>query len=107
MSSVKKAGGSVKRVVLTSSIVALNHYITDIPGGRYDASCWNTGSTAKTLPYPLSKTLAETVAWQLCKEQVSVSACRFFCGREDSWRHAMNWCYEPGLQSVCKCLRPR
>ena len=49
---------SVKRVVLTSSCVAIyNHAkeLQDIPGGVFTEENWNRGSTREDNPYPLSK----------------------------------------------------
>jgi nucleoside-diphosphate-sugar epimerase len=63
---------SVKRVVLTSSIVAIYGDAVDIQKtetGILNESHWNTTSSAIHQPYPYSKTLAEKLAWDMAKEQ--------------------------------------
>jgi nucleoside-diphosphate-sugar epimerase len=60
--------GTVKRIVLTSSIVALvgdTIEIRDLPQARVDEKCWNTSSSPDHQPYPFSKTIAEKEAWKL------------------------------------------
>lgn len=57
---------SVKRVVLTSSIMAMFTDCADIksmPNGVMDESCWNATASLDYQPYPLSKTKAEQAAW--------------------------------------------
>ena len=57
------AGAStVERVVLTSSMAAM----TDSPvnGHVYSEADWNTASSATSMPYYASKTLAERAAWE-------------------------------------------
>lgn len=58
--AAKKAG--VRRVVLTSSSVAVGHRHLD---RRLDERDWNDGATN---PYAKAKTLAERKAWELAKE---------------------------------------
>ena len=52
---------SVKRVVLTSSVVSIYGDAVDaekVPGGIFTESVWNTTSTIKNKPYPYSKVIA-------------------------------------------------
>lgn len=66
--------GSVKRIVLTSSIVALvgdTIEIPNLPNQKVDEKCWNTTSTADHQPYPFSKTIAEREAWKLTEQMNS------------------------------------
>ena len=61
---------SVKRVVLTSSVVAL--YADPHERGKdhvFDDNDWALRSTETFLPYFYSKKLAEQRAWEMCKEQ--------------------------------------
>lgn len=60
---------SVKRVVLTSSVVAVHGWNDDRPlnGTTFTEEDWNLTSTAANLPYPASKTLAERKAWELAR----------------------------------------
>lgn len=62
-----KQAGTVKRVVLTSSMAA----ITDEPEGDHvlTEDDWNTKSTLDRNPYYLSKTLAEREAWRIVDEE--------------------------------------
>lgn len=63
---------SVKRVVLTSSVVAIYGDAKDaekIPGGVFTEAVWNTTSSVKNNPYPYSKVLAEKEAWKICDAQ--------------------------------------
>lgn len=63
---------SVKRVVLTSSVVAIygdNKDITSAPGGIFTEKEWNVTSSAEHQPYAYSKTIAEKEAWAIAKEQ--------------------------------------
>jgi nucleoside-diphosphate-sugar epimerase len=60
---------SVKRVVLTSSVVALYGDSVDIAGKQCDEQSWNTTSTASHQPYPYSKTVAERAAWEAHDKQ--------------------------------------
>ncbi|MYB88786.1 MAG: NAD-dependent epimerase/dehydratase family protein [Proteobacteria bacterium] len=64
--------GSVRRVVLTSSVVATygdNADIAKLPGKVLNEEAWNTTSTPKHQPYPYSKTQAERIAWEIAEAQ--------------------------------------
>ncbi len=66
------AMGGVRRVVLTSSVVAIYDDNVDVaraPQGRLDESVWNTGSSLDHNPYAYSKTLAERAAWEMAQAQ--------------------------------------
>jgi dihydroflavonol-4-reductase len=65
--SAAARAGTVKRVVLTSSVAA----ITDEPGGERVLSeeDWNVRSTLHRNPYYLSKTLAEKAGWDFVTNQ--------------------------------------
>lgn len=59
---------TVKRVVLTSSVVAIYGDAIDIKetkNGVFTEEYWNTTSSLKHQPYAYSKTLAEKEAWKL------------------------------------------
>ena len=60
---------SVKRVVLTSSIVAVHGWNDDVPknGKAYTEDDWNVTSTPRNLAYSASKTLAERKGWELAQ----------------------------------------
>ncbi len=63
---------SVRRVVLTSSVVAIfgdNQDIEKAGNRRFSEANWNTSSSADHQPYPYSKTLAERQAWQMVEAQ--------------------------------------
>ncbi len=63
---------SVKRVVLTSSIVAMMGDAADIHElnkGKLTETDWNTASSVNHQPYPYSKTMAEKEAWTIVKKQ--------------------------------------
>lgn len=63
---------SVKRVVVTSSVVAIYGDNTDIksaPGGIFTEKQWNVTSSAEHQPYAYSKTVAEKEAWAIAGEQ--------------------------------------
>ena len=63
---------SVRRVVLTSSIVAVYGDAADleeIDADRFDESHWNATSNEKHQPYSYSKTLAERLAWEMAGAQ--------------------------------------
>lgn len=63
---------SVKRVVLTSSVVAMYGDAIDVintKSGIFTEQDWNTTSTESHQPYALSKTLAEKEAWKMVNEQ--------------------------------------
>jgi len=64
--------GSVKRVVLTSSIAAVYGDAIDIrqtKDGIFTEADWNTTSSVEHQPYPYSKTLAEKLAWDIAGRQ--------------------------------------
>ena len=63
---------TVKRVVLTSSVVAIygdNVDIKLVPSGIFTEKEWNVTSSTKHQPYAYSKTIAEKEAWAIAKEQ--------------------------------------
>jgi nucleoside-diphosphate-sugar epimerase len=61
-----EATPSVKRVVLTSSVVAICGDNIDMLGReRFTEDDWNTTSSLDHQPYPYSKTVAEKEAWSL------------------------------------------
>lgn len=63
---------TVRRVVLTSSVVAMYGDNADIAltsGGTFTENDWNTTSSAEHQPYSYSKTVAEKEAWAIAKEQ--------------------------------------
>jgi dihydroflavonol-4-reductase len=63
---------SVKRVVLTSSVVAMYGDARDAqkyPDATITEEYWNTTSSVKNSPYSYSKTVAEQKAWKLQKAQ--------------------------------------
>ncbi|OBC01616.1 diaminohydroxyphosphoribosylaminopyrimidine deaminase [Mycobacterium sp. 852013-50091_SCH5140682] len=63
---------SVKRVVLTSSVVAIYgdaRESRDVPGGVFTDEHWNTTSSVEHQPYSYSKTVAEQEAWRYQKAQ--------------------------------------
>ncbi|KAL7578795.1 hypothetical protein ACA910_016018 [Epithemia clementina (nom. ined.)] len=67
---------SVRRVVLTSSVVAIYGDASDadsLPGGAFTEEVWNRTSTLATGPYFLSKTLAEQKAWVMAGSQTQWS----------------------------------
>jgi nucleoside-diphosphate-sugar epimerase len=71
LDSVNKTG-SVKRVVLTSSIVAIFGDSVDIAkteNGIFTEKDWNVTSSPKHQPYSCSKTLAEHLAWEMAGMQ--------------------------------------
>jgi nucleoside-diphosphate-sugar epimerase len=71
LESVNRAA-SVKRVVLTSSIVAIfgdNCDALQAPGGVLTEAQWNTTSSLDHQPYAFSKVCAEREAWRLCEAQ--------------------------------------
>lgn len=64
--------GSVKRVVLTSSIAAVfgdNQDLRHVPGGVFTEEHWNTSSSVHHQPYSYSKVAAEREAWKIAREQ--------------------------------------
>ena len=64
MSAAKKAG--VKRVVVTSSIVAMFAHLTS---GSFDSSTWTDLSDPYINAYQKSKTIAEKAAWEFMDAQ--------------------------------------
>lgn len=63
---------SVRRVVLTSSVVSIygdSKDVDNIEGEVFSEKVWNTTSTESHQPYSLSKTLAEKDAWRTVNEQ--------------------------------------
>ena len=63
---------SVKRVVLTSSVVAIYGDAIDIQktaNGIFTEKDWNFSSSVDHQPYPYSKTLAEKLAWEMAGKQ--------------------------------------
>lgn len=61
---------SLKRVVLTSSVVSIYGDATEIKGKKeFTEHDWNITSTANHNPYPYSKVIAEREAWKICKSQ--------------------------------------
>jgi dihydroflavonol-4-reductase len=67
---------SVKRVVLTSSTVAICNDASDsfkAPDQKLTESDWNTGSTLDYNPYNLSKVKAEQAAWTIAGSQTQWS----------------------------------
>ncbi|MBM7705044.1 SDR family oxidoreductase [Metabacillus iocasae] len=69
LESVNKAT-SVKRVILTSSAVAIFGDNADMKGkAAFTEADWNETSSEKHQPYSYSKTVAEKEAWEMVKEQ--------------------------------------
>ncbi len=63
---------SVKRVVLTSSVVGIYGDAVDLQKtgkAAFDESDWNTSSTVDHQPYNFSKVEAEKLAWEIQKQQ--------------------------------------
>lgn len=63
---------SVKRVVLTSSVVSIYGDAIDIKqtaGGVFTEAHWNTTSSVEHQPYNYSKVAAERAAWEIAKKQ--------------------------------------
>lgn len=66
------ATDSVRRVVLTSSVVAIYtdaRECAGVPGGQLTEAVWNTTASLDYQPYNLSKTLAEKAAWDIAEAQ--------------------------------------
>lgn len=64
--------GTVKRVVLTSSVAAIHGDSKDMQDANLDEfneEHWNTTSSEKHQPYSYSKTVAEKEAWQIAGSQ--------------------------------------
>lgn len=71
LNSVNKAS-SVKRVVITSSLVAVYGEPAEKGKGHtYTEKDWNTVSSVTNEPYYYSKRLAEEAAWKMCEAQSS------------------------------------
>ena len=71
LNSVNRAS-SVKRVVLTSSVVSIfGDNIDFVKSGKraLDESDWNSTSSTDHMPYPYSKVRAEKRAWEMQKAQ--------------------------------------
>ncbi len=69
LTSVNKAE-SVRRVILTSSVVAIFGDHVEMEGKEsFSESDWNKTSSVNHQPYSYSKTLAEKEAWKMMKEQ--------------------------------------
>jgi len=71
LNAANKAG-SVKRVVVTSSCVAIYgdaKDIQDYPNQTMTEAQWNTTSTLDHQVYPYSKVLAEKAAWEIAEAQ--------------------------------------
>lgn len=67
-----KRNPTVKRIVLTSSVMAIYGDNADIaltPGGVFTEKEWNVTSSTKHQPYAYSKTLAEKEAWTIAEKQ--------------------------------------
>jgi len=67
-----KRNSEVKRVVITSSVVAIygdNADIAMAPAGIFTEKEWNMTSSPEHQPYPYSKTIAEKEAWAITKKQ--------------------------------------
>ncbi|MDE2796967.1 MAG: NAD-dependent epimerase/dehydratase family protein [Gemmatimonadota bacterium] len=63
---------SVRRVVLTSSIVAVYGDaadLEDLGADRFDERHWNSTSNERHQPYSYSKRLAEQMAWEMAGDQ--------------------------------------
>ncbi|MCH2535500.1 MAG: NAD-dependent epimerase/dehydratase family protein [Bdellovibrionales bacterium] len=60
---------SVKKVVVTSSVVAIVGDSIEFQSGPKDESHWNNTSSLLHQPYNYSKTLAEQKAWQIYEAQ--------------------------------------
>lgn len=75
LSSVVKSKGTVKRVVLTSSVAAIIGNEDSGPvkppknGDVYTEEDWNTTSTPEKGAYFVSKTRAEEAAWEVAKSE--------------------------------------
>ena len=71
LGSVNRAG-TVKRVVLTSSVAAIYGDTIDarnVHNGIFTEEHWNDTSSVDHQPYNFSKTLAELEAWEISKKQ--------------------------------------
>lgn len=71
LSAATKAG-TVKTIVLTSSVAAVHGDTADMQEqglSEFTEAHWNTTSSLTHQPYSYSKVLAEKEAWKICKEQ--------------------------------------
>jgi len=69
LNSVNKSE-TIKRVILTSSVVAIASSYHRKPGNEpFNDADWNTQDTIISDPYPLSKRLAEEKAWEMMRAQ--------------------------------------
>ena len=67
--SVARNRQSVKRVILSSSVAAMEKKKAGpINGKLYTEDDWNDEATLDTFPYHLSKKLAEKLAWDISTE---------------------------------------
>ncbi|MCK5850221.1 MAG: NAD-dependent epimerase/dehydratase family protein [Kiritimatiellae bacterium] len=67
-----KRNPTVKRIVLTSSVMAIygdNADIASAPKGIFTEKEWNVTSSTEHQPYAYSKTLAEKEAWAIAEKQ--------------------------------------
>lgn len=67
-----KENSSVKRIVLTASVVSMHGDAADMretENGIFTDKDWNTTSTETHRPYSYSKTIAEKEAWKITKTQ--------------------------------------
>jgi len=67
-----KPTSNIRRVVLTSSVVAINGDAIELLNNgtsQFTEEHWNTTSTEKYQPYNYSKTLAEKEAWKIAESQ--------------------------------------
>lgn len=62
---------TIKRVILTSSVVAMYGDSIDLKDHNFTISedKWNTSSSADYNSYPFSKTMAEKAAWEMVRKQ--------------------------------------
>ena len=70
--SAASKSSSIKRVVLTSSVVSIYGDAKECKqtdNNRFDESVWNTTSSLKHQPYSFSKVLAEKEAWKIADAQ--------------------------------------
>jgi nucleoside-diphosphate-sugar epimerase len=65
-----KQVGSVKRVVITSSVAATHDDPREKGDGyKFSEKDWNTSSTVNEGPYMLAKTLSEKFAWEFAEQE--------------------------------------
>lgn len=89
LSAVDRAG-SVRRVVLTSSCLAVFGDPADTAARPVTEADWNTSGSLTHQPYGYSKTVAERVAWELARAQSRWSLVTinpgFVMGPSETWR---------------------